>query len=86
MVQKRKLLGRFIVADPKICHGKPTFIGTRIMVWQILKQVATGISWDEIVERWGGDISKDAITEAVSLAEKIFEDHALDYGEVSKQS
>jgi uncharacterized protein (DUF433 family) len=28
---KRKLLGRYIVADPNICHGKPTFRGTRIM-------------------------------------------------------
>ena len=27
-----KLLGRYIVADPKICHGKPTFRGTRIFV------------------------------------------------------
>ena len=26
-----------ITADPQICHGKPTFKGTRIMVWQILE-------------------------------------------------
>jgi hypothetical protein len=29
---QRKRLGRYIVADPEICHGKPTFVGTRIMV------------------------------------------------------
>src|SRR5437899_2911168 len=38
--KQRKVLGRYIVADPEICHGKPTFLGTRIMVAQILKQVA----------------------------------------------
>jgi hypothetical protein len=25
-----QLLGHYIVADPAICHGKPTFRGTRI--------------------------------------------------------
>lgn len=31
-----------IVADPEICHGKPTFKGTRVMVWQILELLETG--------------------------------------------
>ena len=30
--KKAQLLGRYIVADPKICHGQLTFIGTRILV------------------------------------------------------
>ena len=81
--QQKKLLGRYIVADPAICHGKPTFVGTRIMVWQILKQVAKGTPWEIIVERWGGRISKEAIAEAVALAERTFENHALEYGEES---
>ena len=81
--KQRKVLGRYIVADPKICHGKPTFIGTRIMVWQILKQVARGEPWDKIVKRWGGDVSKEAIAEAVALAERAFENHALELGEES---
>ena len=37
-------LGEYIVADPEICHGKPTFKGTRIMVWQVLDDVAAGRS------------------------------------------
>jgi hypothetical protein len=28
---QRVELGRHIVADPKICHGQPTYKGTRIM-------------------------------------------------------
>ncbi len=63
-------LGRHIVADPEICHGKPTFKGTRIMVWQVLDDVVDGRSWDFICNvRWGGRIPLAAVAEAVKLAE-----------------
>lgn len=39
---KRIVINSCIVADPHICHGKPTFLGTRIMVWQVLELLATG--------------------------------------------
>ena len=62
-------LGDYIVADPEICHGKPTFKGTRIMVWQVLDDVADGRSWDFICnKRWAGRILLAAIGEAVRLA------------------
>lgn len=77
--QRRKLLGKYIVADPEICHGKPTFIGTRIMVSQVLKQVSKGMSWSKISAEWRGDVTKPAIAEAIELAHRIFEDHALEY-------
>lgn len=35
-------VNQYIIADPEICHGKPTFKGTRIMVWQILEMLAGG--------------------------------------------
>jgi uncharacterized protein (DUF433 family) len=64
-------LGEYIVADPEICHGKPTFKGTRIMVWQVLEDVAAGRSWDYICNhRWGGRIQMGAIAEAVRLAQE----------------
>ncbi len=76
---KRKLLGRYIVADPNICHGKPTFRGTRIMVWQGLVQLAHGMSWDKIVEEWRGSVTKEAIAEAVRLSSKACIEHADEY-------
>jgi len=70
---ERLELGKYIVVDPLICHGKPTFKGTRIMVWQVLEDVAEGRSWDFICNvRWGGRIPMAAIAEAVRLAQ-----HAL---------
>jgi uncharacterized protein (DUF433 family) len=68
---ERLELGKYIVADPQICHGKPTFKGTRIMVWQVLDDVADGRSWDFICNRrWGGSIPQAAIAEAVRLAQE----------------
>jgi uncharacterized protein (DUF433 family) len=65
---ERVELGQFIVADPEICHGKPTFKGTRVFVADVLADVERGLSWDFIVRRWGGGkISKAAVTEAVRL-------------------
>ena len=68
-------LGEYIIADPRICHGKPTFKGTRIMVWQVLEDVADGKSWDFITRvRWGGRVPVAAIAEAVRLAQRAFLD------------
>ena len=38
----------YIVADPEICHGKPTFKNTRVMVWQILEMLKAGGTAREI--------------------------------------
>lgn len=76
---KPKLIGRYIVADPKICHGQPTFRGTRIMVWQVLERVAKGMDWEEIIEQCHNSITKEAIAEAVSLASKVFIEQAHAY-------
>ncbi len=73
---KAKVLGKYIIADPEICHGKPTFVGTRIMVWQVLDLVAQGLDWETITKEWYGSITKEAIAEAVSLASKTFNAHA----------
>lgn len=53
-------LGRYIVADPTVCHGKPTFRGTRILVSQVLEQVATGMDWKAIEAEWRGRV--DSLT------------------------
>jgi uncharacterized protein (DUF433 family) len=76
---RRKILGKFIVADPEICHGQPTFLGTRILVTQVLNQVAKDMPWDRIVQEWRGSITKEAIAEAVELANQAFNDHASEY-------
>lgn len=61
-------LGEYIVANPKICHGKPTYRGTRIMVWQVLEALGDGESVDELLEAWGGRIRREAVLETIRLA------------------
>jgi len=63
----KKKLGRFLVVDPKICHGQPTFRGTRILVKDVLEQVAQGMAWTTIEKQWRGAVSQAAIGEAVRL-------------------
>lgn len=75
----QKMIGRYIVTDPEICHGKPTFRGTRIMVRQVLEQVASGMAWETIEEEWRGKVTKNAITEAIRLANQAFTDHVDEY-------
>jgi uncharacterized protein (DUF433 family) len=68
-------LGRFIVADRGICHGRVTFKGTRVFVVDVLADVERGLSWDSIIRRWGGGkINKEAIAEAVHLARRFWLD------------
>ena len=77
---KKKLVGRYIITDPRICHGKPTFRGTRILVADVLEQVASGMAWQAILEEWRGSIGEDAIAEAVRLASETFRNHAHELG------
>ncbi len=69
MTQKKNF-GKYIVSDPKICHGKLTFKGTRIFVDDVLEMVAEGLSWNYIEEQWHGAVKKEAIKEAVLLGKE----------------
>jgi uncharacterized protein (DUF433 family) len=75
----RRLVGRYIVTDPGICHGQPTFRGTRILVAHVLEQVAEGMAWEAIIEEWHNSITREAIAEAVQLAGRSFLEHVNEY-------
>lgn len=78
-----QVLGRYIVADPEVCHGKLTFRGTRILVADVLEQVASGMAWETIVEEWRGAVPVEAIAEAVRLAREALAVHATDLAQAS---
>jgi len=78
--RRRKMsLGRYIVADSKVCHGQPTFRGTRILVADVLEQVASGMDWEAILEEWHNTISRASIAEAVQLASEALLRHADEF-------
>ena len=43
-------INKHIVIDSQICHGKPTFKGTRIMVWQVLEMLEGSMTPEQIIE------------------------------------
>ncbi len=61
------LLHSSIVTNPAICHGKPTFKGTRIMVWQVLEMLAQGATSEEVTEAFPS-ISNTHIKAALTYA------------------
>lgn len=72
--RKRVELGKYIVADSGICHGKPTFKGSRVMVWQVLAGLQRGERVDELCDAWPGAVTPEAVAEAVELAGAMFRD------------
>jgi uncharacterized protein (DUF433 family) len=78
-MKKAHLIGRHIVTDPRICHGKPTFRGTRVLVADVLEQVASGMAWETIIDEWNDSITKEAIREAVRLASQALLKHADEF-------
>ena len=69
---------RFIVADPKVCHGQPTFRGTRVLVSDVLELLAAGMAWDEIINECHGGISRAAIAEAIRFARQAMVEHTAE--------
>lgn len=37
-----------VIVDSRICHGKPVIAGTRVMVWQILELLESGLKPDDV--------------------------------------
>ena len=67
---------RYIVSDSDVCHGEPTFRGTRILVADALEQIASGMAFDAIIEEWRGAIEREALADAVRMARSSLLRHA----------
>ena len=65
-------LNKYIVADSEICHGKPTFKGTRVMVWQILEMLAGGETIKEILADFPS-LRNSHIAAALDYAARLIE-------------
>ena len=61
-------IDKYIVVDSEICHGKPTFKGTRIMVWQILEMLEAGMPVEKIITAFPTPLTKAHIKAALHYA------------------
>jgi uncharacterized protein (DUF433 family) len=67
-------IGQHLVVDPRVCHGKMTFKGTRVPVETILAYLAKGHSLSYLRKSWP-EVAPEAIEEAVRLATELFVQH-----------
>jgi uncharacterized protein (DUF433 family) len=63
-------IGKHMVHAVGVCGGRPTFKYTRIEVAGVLAML-TSNSVEDIVQDYEGQISKEAIEEAILLASKL---------------
>ncbi len=59
-----------IVADSEICHGKPTFKGTRILVSDVVELIAAGEGVGKILEEYPS-LTKKMVEESLDYAAKL---------------
>ena len=65
-------INEFIVIDSNICHGQPTFKGTRIMVSIVFEMLRDGASTKEILEAYPS-LTKEHIKASLEFAARIAE-------------
>ena len=63
----------YISVHPNICHGKPCFKGTRIMVYLVLEMLESGASSEEIRQAYP-DLSAEHIKAALHYAARVLEE------------
>lgn len=71
-----------ISIDPQRCHGKPCIKGTRIMVWQILDLLASGLSPEEITSSdYFPDLTSDDVYACIAFANQFVKDEEIHFFE-----
>ena len=64
------VINKYIIADSAVCHGKPIFKGTRIMVWQILEMLSSGETAASIFKAFPS-LTKKHLSAALNYAATI---------------
>lgn len=60
----------YITSKPTVCHGKPVFKNTRIMIYLVLEMLASGESVQNIIRAYPR-LTKAHITAALGFASRI---------------
>ena len=71
------LVENYISVNAEICHGKPCFKGSRIMVYLVLEMLEEGASFKEIHEAYP-DLTPTHVKAALHYAARVLEERELD--------
>jgi len=72
-------MNQWIVVDPKICGGKPTIKGTRIMVKNILGMMAGGYTMEKILAAYP-ELTPEMIQAALEYAAAVIDEEQVVHG------
>lgn len=67
---------KFISAKPEICHAKPCFTGTRILVPVILDCLAADMTHNAILQEYPA-LSKEAILAALAYSADLAQERTV---------
>jgi uncharacterized protein (DUF433 family) len=81
---QQRELGKYIVADPRICHGEPVFKETRKLVRDCIEMAANGLTIDELASR--ANLPREAIVEALHFAAEVLQRHYTDRPAVASRA
>jgi uncharacterized protein (DUF433 family) len=70
---RRLEIGKHLVVDSKVCHGKLTFKGTRVPVSTVITFLSMGDSIDDILGNWP-ELSREAVEEAIRWAADLIQE------------
>jgi len=63
-------MGKYVTVDPEVCHGKPVFKGTRVLVADVLEMLAAGMSIEDVLNEYP-QLNKEMVREALLLAAEV---------------
>lgn len=66
----RKKIGKYLIVDPEIYHGKLVFKGTRVPVSTVLTFLAMGDSIHDILRNWP-QLKREYVEEAIHFASQL---------------
>ncbi|HAH19586.1 MAG TPA: antitoxin [Candidatus Omnitrophica bacterium] len=82
-----KNLLKHISINPNICHGKPCIRGHRIMVWQILDLLSSGIKPEEIIsDNYFPQITLKDVYACIAYANQLVQNEEIHFFEELKSA
>ena len=71
-----------IEIQPAVCHGKPVFRGTRVLVSTVLGALGAGDSFDTVLEDYP-NLTREDIEAALEFASQVIDRHVASYDAVA---
>lgn len=63
-------IGKYLATDTRVCGGRLTFKGTRILVSDALELSAAGYAPEKIARQYRGILTVEAVQEALNLTRR----------------